>query len=159
MKRFLLALLIGLPMSLAAQTPRIKGAIRVDSLSAEQYRTDYVKAVYCARIARPFEGIVWYIVPGGAFRDPVQEERGEQRIRYWGETVLEGDLPEAADTIYLAEVRPEWVVRHELIHYVRQEIDHDEMLNHKCQAPLNQKILDDEERARLKTLPHVASRE
>jgi hypothetical protein len=122
-------------MSLAAQTPRIHNAVRVDSLSAEQFRADYVKAVYCVQIARPFEGIVWYIVPGGAFRDPVQEERGEQRIRYWGETVLEGDLPEAADTIYLAEVRPEWVVRHEVIHYLRNRADHDDALNHRCRAP------------------------
>lgn len=122
-------------MAAAAQEPRIPGAVRVDSMSAEAYRSDYVRAVYCAGVARPFEGIVWYIVPGGSFRDPVQEAKGEQRIRYWGETVLEGDLPEAADTIYLAEVRPEWVVRHEIIHYVRDRLDHNDEINHRCRAP------------------------
>jgi hypothetical protein len=152
--RRLLILALVLPVQLAAQAPRIPNAVQVDRAHAEVYRADYARVVACTGLERSFEALTWFIVPGGSFRDKVQESMGEQKIRYWGETILAG-----RDTIFLAEVRPEWVVRHELIHYVRQEIDHDEMLNHKCQAPLNQKILDDEERARLKTLPHVASRE
>jgi hypothetical protein len=134
MKRLLLLVLALLPSQLArAQGPRIPGAIRVDEEHARFFRTDFRNAVTCTGIERSFDGIVWFVVPGGSFRDPVQEKRGEQRIRYWGEWVQ-------PDTIYVAEVRPEWVVRHEVIHYLRNRVDHDDRLNHRCKAPYDSRF-------------------
>lgn len=134
MKFRLWAVLMLAPFSVArAQGPRIPGAVRVDAQHAEYFRASYDSVVRCTGMSRPFEKVIWYIVPGGSFRDHVQEALGEQRIRYWGETVF-------PDTIYVAEVRPEWVARHELIHYLRQRVDHDDWLNSRCMAPYDSRF-------------------
>lgn len=72
------------------------------------YRLWHAQTVACVAIQRDFDRIRWYVVPGGNWR--YSKHNQDLAAGVWIEP----------DKIYIAEesLTTEWIIKHELIHYL-----------------------------------------
>jgi hypothetical protein len=111
--------------------PRIPTAVWMTP--PPRFESEFREAEKCSGLTGKYDGIVWYVVPGANFRDPVEPD--EWLLGLWVKP----------DTIYIsAQWERSWVPRHEMLHYLRGDGAHPkDVFGEACHALTGYLVSDD----------------